>query len=107
MLNSRFCKHEKHPFHLVDPSPWPISTAFAALQFVLGLVTWFHNFTIIATALVLSGFFTLIAFTGMWFKDVITESAFQGHHTKKVVKGLKLGMILFIVSEVLFFFSFF
>ena len=65
MLNSRFCKHEKHPFHLVDPSPWPISTAFAALQLVLGLVTWFHSFTFIATGLILSGFFSLTFFVSM------------------------------------------
>jgi len=31
----------------------------------------------------------------------------MGYHTSVVVKGLKIGMALFIVSEVMFFFSFF
>jgi len=37
----------------------------------------------------------------------ITEEARAGFHTRKVQKGLKLGMVLFILSEVMFFFSFF
>lgn len=35
------------------------------------------------------------------------ESTFQGHHTPAVQKGLRYGMILFIISEVLFFTGFF
>jgi len=31
----------------------------------------------------------------------------EGHHTSYVRKGLKLGMILFIASEVMLFFAFF
>jgi cytochrome c oxidase subunit 3 len=42
-----------------------------------------------------------------WFIDIIAESSYQGHHTRKVVQGLKYGMLLFIVSEIMFFFSFF
>lgn len=42
-----------------------------------------------------------------WWRDVIREATFQGCHTSAVQKGLRLGMILFIVSEVMFFFSFF
>ena len=43
----------------------------------------------------------------VWFRDVVREGTFQGHHTKVVQKGLKMGMILFITSEVMFFFAFF
>ena len=35
------------------------------------------------------------------------EGTFRGFHTKKVVSGLKLGIILFIISEAMFFFSIF
>lgn len=42
-----------------------------------------------------------------WFRDVVREATYQGHHTQKVRKGLQLGMILFIVSEVCFFVAFF
>ena len=39
--------------------------------------------------------------------DVTREGTYQGLHTKIVTKGLRWGIILFIVSEVLFFVSFF
>jgi len=37
---------------------------------------------------------------------VVKESG-QGHHTKVVRNGLRYGMALFIVSEIMFFFAFF
>jgi len=42
-----------------------------------------------------------------WWRDVIREALFEGAHTQKVQKGLKLGFILFVVSEIMLFFSFF
>ena len=33
--------------------------------------------------------------------------AITGNHTEKVQHGLRTGMILFIVSEIMFFFAFF
>lgn len=43
----------------------------------------------------------------VWWRDVLRESTLEGHHTKVVQDGLRYGFILFIVSEVLFFFAFF
>jgi cytochrome c oxidase subunit 3 len=43
----------------------------------------------------------------LWWRDIIRESTFQGHHTSIVQRGLRYGMVLFIVSEVLFFVAFF
>jgi len=42
-----------------------------------------------------------------WWRDVRREGTFQGRHTSIVESGLRIGMILFIVSEVIFFSSFF
>lgn len=53
------------------------------------------------------GMYSLLFCMYHWFQDIITESSYQGHHTRKVVQGLRMGMLLFIVSEVMFFFSFF
>ena len=33
----------KHPYHLVDPSPWPIVGAIAAGVLTAGAVVWFHG----------------------------------------------------------------
>jgi cytochrome c oxidase subunit 3 len=43
----------------------------------------------------------------IWWRDVVSESTFEGHHTSVVQLGLRYGMILFIASEVMFFFAFF
>jgi len=43
----------------------------------------------------------------LWFKDIITEASYLGAHTDKVQKGISLGVVLFIVSEVFFFLSIF
>ena len=42
-----------------------------------------------------------------WWRDIIREATFEGQHTTKVQKVLKMGMLLFIVSEIMFFFAFF
>jgi len=49
----------------------------------------------------------LIYGMSIWWRDVIREGTFGGHHTKAVQNGLRFGMVLFIVSECLFFFAFF
>jgi cytochrome c oxidase subunit 3 len=43
----------------------------------------------------------------VWWRDVVRESTYQGHHTLAVQVGLRYGMILFIVSELMFFLAFF
>jgi heme/copper-type cytochrome/quinol oxidase subunit 3 len=42
-----------------------------------------------------------------WFYDVYLESVVLGSHTVKVQNGLRFGFLLFILSEVMFFVSFF
>ena len=36
--------NQVHPFHLVDPSPWPIVTATAAFGSTTGGVMFFHGY---------------------------------------------------------------
>ncbi len=43
----------------------------------------------------------------IWWRDVICESTYEGHHTFVVQLGLCYGMILFIMSEVMSFLTFF
>jgi cytochrome c oxidase subunit 3 len=48
---------------------------------------------------------SLVAF--QWWRDVRREATLQGLHTSEVELNIRWGIALFIVSEVLFFFSFF
>lgn len=43
----------------------------------------------------------------LWWRDVIREGTYEGHHTHAVQRGLRYGVLLFILSEVLFFGAFF
>lgn len=53
------------------------------------------------------GLALLIGVTAAWWRDVVREATFEGQHTNLVQLGLRSGRILFIVSEVRFFFAFF
>nr|AUO29127.1 cytochrome oxidase subunit 3 [Platorchestia japonica] len=96
--------HSNHPYHLVEKSPWPLIASLGALMLTSGLVKWFHEFN---STLFLTGLFTVLITSIQWWRDVTREASFQGLHTMKVTTGMRWGMVLFIVSEVLFFFSFF
>nr|WGH58934.1 cytochrome c oxidase subunit III [Chelurotropella siamensis] len=95
---------KNHPFHLVDYSPWPLTGSIGALSLTSGMVMWFNNKD---NYLMLMGMIILLLTTLQWWRDITRESTYQGNHTKKVTLGLKYGMMLFIVSEIMFYISFF
>ena len=80
--------------------------AIATLTLTTGSVMYFHSHNY-GSWLVLSGLLLILFTMYVWWRDVTRESTYQGNHTLIVQQGLKYGMILFIVSEVCFFFSFF
>nr|YP_011011072.1 cytochrome c oxidase subunit III [Cymoninus sechellensis]WPW49240.1 cytochrome c oxidase subunit III [Cymoninus sechellensis] len=93
-----------HPYHLVDQSPWPLTGSIGAMTMTTGMVLWFHKNEIYLLNL---GLMISLLTMYQWWRDIVREGTYQGKHTIKVVNGLKLGMILFIISEVFFFISFF
>lgn len=113
-------KKANHDYHLVDPSPWPLLGAFSGFVLAFGFICFLHPgifgvkiggdnkwLSLIYSTLTLApGFILLFATFYYWWRDVIKEGKF-GFHTKVVEKGLRLGMALFIASEVMFFVGFF
>ncbi len=96
--------HHKHPYHLVDPSPWPIVGALAAFSMFVGLLMLMH---FDQWWLFIVGLVAVLVVMFFWFRDVVREATFESHHTPVVQIGLRYGMALFIVSEVMFFAAFF
>jgi len=94
----------RQPFHLVEYRPWPLTASIGAFSLAIGLTSWFHNH---GTWCLIIAFFIITASIVQWWRDVIREATYLGHHTTYVTKGLRWGIILFITSEVLFFFAFF
>ena len=95
-----FCM-PRHPFHIVDPSPWPILAASAAGAVAAGFIRLFHDKDY---RLLVWGIGCLLHVSALWWRDVIRESTFIGHHTSYVARGLRLGMAMFLLSEAMFFF---
>nr|UAM91310.1 cytochrome c oxidase subunit III [Scolopendra subspinipes] len=93
-----------HPFHIVNQSPWPLTGALGALTMMMGMIMMMHQNS---KLLLLIGLVILILTMVQWWRDIVRESTFQGYHTNKVTLGMRWGMILFILSEILFFVSFF
>jgi len=94
----------RQPFHLVEFRPWPLTSSIGALTLAIGIARWFHGHG--TSCLILSAIL-IISSIIQWWRDVIREGTFIGHHTTYVTTGLRWGIILFIISEVLFFFAFF
>jgi cytochrome c oxidase subunit III len=94
----------KHPYHLVDPSPWPLVASIAAGVFAGGGIMYMHGGIWIVMII---GFIATLATMAVWWRDVIYEATFGGYHTPVVQLGLRYGMALFIASEVMFFAAFF
>jgi cytochrome c oxidase subunit III len=94
----------KHQYHLVDPSPWPLIGAVCAGALAVGGVLYMHGH---GSLLLIVAFVAVLAMMAAWWRDVIKEATFQGHHSPVVQIGMRYGMALFIASEVMFFAAFF
>jgi cytochrome c oxidase subunit III len=107
----------KQPYHLVEPSAWPIIGAISALVLALGGLTYMHPdmfgtglepmFKALGPWKLVIGLVLVLFTMAGWWRDVIRESTTPGVHSPVVRLGLRYGMFLFIASEVMFFVAFF
>ena len=106
MTNLLRSKFQAHPFHLVEPSPWPLVASFALLTLTVSAVMMMHGYAN-GPLFTFIGFLSVVGTMIFWFRDIIAEATYQGFHTFAVQKGLTIGVFLFIISEVFFFLSIF
>lgn len=98
--------HQAHPFHLVELSPWPILSAFSLLLLTGSSAFALHGHDFAKIGAIV-GLCAIIFCCFAWWRDVIREGAIGKHHNEYVKQGLRIGMALFILSEIMFFFAFF
>lgn len=97
---------EQHPFHLVDPSPWPRTASSARRRVTTGTVINFHGYAD-GKSRSIRGRARRLGTIRVWWGDVVREGTREGQHTTMVQRGRRMGMRRFIVSEVMFFVAFF
>jgi len=111
-------KQNKHPFHIVSTSGLPALVAlWVFIVFFLTVFIMHRNFStflaltcgVFANNINIYFILFLVFFASIlvseWFYDICVES--KTYHSLEVQNGLKFGMVLFITSEVMFFFGFF
>lgn len=87
----------------MDIRIWPILAGLFTISIIRSFVLWFKfHINLIPVSILI-----IVVVSTLWWRDVTRERTIIGRHTKYVQVGLKIGMILFIVSEVMFFFAFF
>nr|AWN56279.1 cytochrome c oxidase subunit 3 [Goeldia sp. DPP-2018] len=89
---------------MVTMSPWPLMVGMSVLSVMVGLI---KLFIFVESDLFFISLTIVFVLMVLWWRDVVRESTFQGSHSSVVLSGLMIGMVLFIVSEVFFFISFF
>lgn len=124
----------EHDYDLIDPSPWPFFSGIAALIWGFGMVVFFAGLHPRSAEnpdgmkefflsrgldmwsaegasnggwiILVLGFVAMTYVMIGWWRDVIRE-ADAGTHTPVVQIGLRYGMIMFIMQEVMFFVGWF
>lgn len=97
-------QRQRHFFHLVSQSPWPLFVSIFLLPFLLSIIGYLHFFSYMGYSIFLCLFLLLLVIF-FWFSDIIAESRSQ--HTRLIQKCLLWAFGFFIASEVMFFLSFF
>jgi cytochrome c oxidase subunit 3 len=96
-------QEKNHDYHVLPPSPWPLLAAVGTFVMLGGSVAFMHDG---GPWIMLIGLGIVLYTSYAWWSDVVTESH-VGDHTPVVQIGLRYGVILFIVSEVMFFVAWF
>lgn len=65
-------RYQSHPYHLVEPSPWPIATSFALLVLMLSAAMYLHGFKYGGYLLNL-GVILISTAMALWLRDVVVE----------------------------------
>ena len=92
------------PFLAVQTSFWPLCVSLLLFSCIRNFVLYINLKLSLTYVLVPIVFLALCSF--MWWKDFLRERI-VGYHTHKLEVSLRIGILLFILSEVFFFVSFF
>lgn len=92
------------PYFILNLSPWPILMAINTFNLIISNIIIINfKFNLIS----LINLIIIISISILWWRDVIRERTFQGNHNFYIINLIKFRIILFIISEIFLFISFF
>jgi len=97
---------QRRLMHVVPISPWPLVTSISVMFLLLTTVNFFR-YVPSCSYIIFLCLFLFVSSLLLWGSDVIVEGALLRMHTILMQRSFRFAVILFIVSEVMFFFSFF
>jgi len=92
------------PFMAIQTSLWPLCISFSLFSLLGASLLWLQG--VFRVFQVMFRFVLVVMVSFLWWKDLARESIL-GYHTHKLEVRLRVSMLLFILSEVFFFVSFF
>ena len=84
---------QRHGFHLVDPSPWPILASGSVSTLLGGSVLYFYG-VLYSVIFVRISFVLTASLMSIWWRDVVREASYEGQHTyfvEKSISGIKFN----------------
>ncbi|WP_121063024.1 cytochrome c oxidase subunit 3 [Chachezhania antarctica] len=94
---------KNHDYHIIAPSIWPLLGGISGFTMLVGAVLWMHGIDWYIWAI---GFIAVLYTMFNWWSEMAAEGE-SADNTPVVRLGLQYGFILFIMSEVMFFFAWF
>nr|YP_009728513.1 cytochrome c oxidase subunit III [Indomegoura indica]QIA95426.1 cytochrome c oxidase subunit 3 [Indomegoura indica] len=92
------------PYFILNLSPWPILMSLNTFNLMISnimIMNFKYNFMSMMNLIM------MILISTLWWRDIIRESTYQGNHNFYIMNLIKFSMILFIISEMFLFISFF
>lgn len=92
-------------FHIVSQRPWPLLSSIQTHSSIVSTIMLISKKT--NKYVCYFNIALLITISTIWWKNTSTEANKEGLHHIKTINGIKIRILLFISSEVLFFTRFF
>nr|YP_009341843.1 cytochrome c oxidase subunit III [Mindarus keteleerifoliae]AKM70084.1 cytochrome oxidase subunit III [Mindarus keteleerifoliae] len=92
------------PYFILNLSPWPILMSMNLFNMMISNIMMM-NYKM--NSIMLMNIFMIILISILWWRDIIRESTFMGNHNFFIMNLIKFSMIMFIISEMFLFISFF
>lgn len=92
------------PYFILNLRPWPIITAINIFNLIISnliIINYKNNIILILNIIL------IIIISNIWWRDIIRERTFQGNHNFYIINLIKFRIIIFIISELFLFISFF